>query len=279
MIKYLTIFLFAVSLHGQSVTDYVKKSWLLKDEKSFKEYFKISSIASGTTNNYYYTNEVYFTNFSYYTNYYTNEIINNYTNNYTNEIINNYTNYYTNNYVTNYTNDFPSGGIILWSGSIISIPTGWALCDGQNGTPNLTNSFILGAGGAKNPGDTGGSSSYTPSGTVSTPTFTGTPFSDVINHTHTISVTDPGHAHITQRYPTATGGSSGFTIDTSMSGTLADNTLPVKTNTTGITASSANPGGGVSSITPAGTVSAPTFTGNNATVLPPYYALAYIMKL
>jgi hypothetical protein len=71
---------------------------------------------------------------------------------------------------------------------------------------------------------------------------------DVINHTHSVSVNDPGHSHLTQRYPTATGGSSGFTIDTSMSGTLADNTLPVKSSTTGITAGTANPAGGVASI-------------------------------
>ena len=40
---------------------------------------------------------------------------------------------------------FPSGGIIMWSGSIATIPTGWYLCDGNNGTPNLTNRFIVGA--------------------------------------------------------------------------------------------------------------------------------------
>lgn len=51
-----------------------------------------------------------------------------------------------------------------------------------------------------------------------------------------VSVTDPGHTHLTQRYPTTTGGSSGFTVDASMSGALADNTLPVKSSTTGITA-------------------------------------------
>lgn len=62
-----------------------------------------------------------------------------------------------------------------------------------------------------------------------------------LNHTH--GVTDPGHTHLTQRYPTATGASSGFTIDTSMSGTLADNTLPTKAGTTGI--STQNPAGGV----------------------------------
>ena len=52
---------------------------------------------------------------------------------------------------------------------------------------------------------------------------------------HTHAVTDPGHTHTTQRFPTATGGSSGFTVDTSMSGTPADNTLATKSATTGIT--------------------------------------------
>lgn len=71
--------------------------------------------------------------------------------------------------------------------------------------------------------------------------------SAVVNHTHAVTVTDPGHTHLTQRYPTATGASSGFTIDTSMSGTPADNTLATKSNTTGITASTADPAGGVAS--------------------------------
>lgn len=62
-----------------------------------------------------------------------------------------------------------------------------------------------------------------------------------IQDAHNHTVTDPGHTHLTQRYPTATGTSSGFTIDTSMSGTLADNTLPTKSNITGITIDNATP--------------------------------------
>jgi len=61
---------------------------------------------------------------------------------------------------------------------------------------------------------------------------------DSHNHTqdaHGHTVTDSGHTHTTQRYPTATGGSSGFTIDTSMSGTPADNTLATKSAVTGLT--------------------------------------------
>ena len=41
----------------------------------------------------------------------------------------------------------PIGGIIMWSGAIANIPTGWALCNGiTNGTPDLRNKFIVGAG-------------------------------------------------------------------------------------------------------------------------------------
>ena len=39
----------------------------------------------------------------------------------------------------------PIGGIIMWSGTIANIPTGWALCNGSNATPDLRNRFIVGA--------------------------------------------------------------------------------------------------------------------------------------
>lgn len=57
----------------------------------------------------------------------------------------------------------PSGFIGMWSGSANTIPTGWALCDGANGTPNLTDRFVLGAGKAYQPGATGGTATATPS--------------------------------------------------------------------------------------------------------------------
>jgi len=40
---------------------------------------------------------------------------------------------------------FPTGGIIMWSGTIATIPTGWALCDGTSGTPDLRDKFVVGA--------------------------------------------------------------------------------------------------------------------------------------
>ena len=39
----------------------------------------------------------------------------------------------------------PVGGIIMWSGTIASIPSGWSLCDGSNGTPDLRDRFVVGA--------------------------------------------------------------------------------------------------------------------------------------
>lgn len=51
----------------------------------------------------------------------------------------------------------PSGCILMWSGSIDTIPNGWKLCDGSNDTPDLRNRFIVGAGESYSPGDTGGS--------------------------------------------------------------------------------------------------------------------------
>lgn len=40
----------------------------------------------------------------------------------------------------------PSGSVILWSGSIGSIPSGYVICDGSNSTPDLRDKFIVGAG-------------------------------------------------------------------------------------------------------------------------------------
>jgi len=45
------------------------------------------------------------------------------------------------------------GIICLWSGSVATIPNGWHLCDGTEGTPDLQDKFIIGAGDAFTPGD------------------------------------------------------------------------------------------------------------------------------
>lgn len=51
----------------------------------------------------------------------------------------------------------PSGCIVIWSGTTDNIPTGWALCDGQDGRPDLRDRFVLGVGAAHGVGETGGS--------------------------------------------------------------------------------------------------------------------------
>lgn len=56
-------------------------------------------------------------------------------------------------------NFFPSGGIVMWNGSTTNIPSGWALCDGTNGTPDLRDRFIVGAGRNYSPNNIGGADS------------------------------------------------------------------------------------------------------------------------
>lgn len=55
----------------------------------------------------------------------------------------------------------PSGVITIWSGTANNIPTGWALCDGTNGTPDLRDKFVLGAGTTHVVGTTGGAETVT----------------------------------------------------------------------------------------------------------------------
>ena len=142
----------------------------------------------------------------------------------------------------------PSGGIILWSGSTGSVPSGWYLCDGTNGTPDLRNSFIVGAGNTYAVGATGGSADAV-----------------VVTHTHTATsvVTDPGHTH------NAYGHSDNYAIPGGGQQSIVSYTSPPAQTTP--TASS------VTSITVATTNANTGTSGTNAN-LPPYYALAYIQK-
>ena len=55
----------------------------------------------------------------------------------------------------------PIGGIIMWSGATSTIPSNYHICDGTSGTPNLTNNFIVAAGGTYNVGATGGEATHT----------------------------------------------------------------------------------------------------------------------
>ena len=67
----------------------------------------------------------------------------------------------------------PIGGIILWSGTEANVPTGWALCNGQNGTPDLRDRMIMGAGTTYKTGAKGGAATHahSVSGTVGATTL------------------------------------------------------------------------------------------------------------
>ncbi len=191
----------------------------------------------------------------------------------------------------------PTGSILLWSGSTSSVPTGWALCNGQTvarsdgtgniTTPDLTNKFVVCAGTSYSVGSTGGAASNTPTITLTNQAVTLTE-AQVPAHAHTITVTDPGHNH------TINDPGHAHSYDRSNSGTVVNGSVAAvgaeqgKTNTvtgtnftgisintrvTGITASNSSFGGSGSHIhnNTAASSAVPT--------VPPYYALAYIMKL
>ena len=56
----------------------------------------------------------------------------------------------------------PRGGGILWHGSSDAIPKGWAICDGTQGTPDMRDRFVVGAGGKYALDGMGGAASATP---------------------------------------------------------------------------------------------------------------------
>ena len=147
----------------------------------------------------------------------------------------------------------PPGAIIMWSGSINDIPVGWALCDGSNGTPDLRDRFIVGAGGSYNVGNTGGSN------TVRLTT------SQIPSHRHTASIGQAGgHSHGLGTKWTMSGTSSASNPGTSGPGFFAS----THERTTGEAGEHSH------SITISSTGSGQAHENR-----PPYYALAYIMKL
>ncbi len=87
----------------------------------------------------------------------------------------------------------PSGVIVMWSGT--TAPSGWALCNGTNGTPDLRNKFILGWG-TRASGSTGGEESVTLTSAQSgVPAHTHTSEDANANHSHTIAQRHFLHSH------------------------------------------------------------------------------------
>ncbi len=132
----------------------------------------------------------------------------------------------------------PSRIIGEWAGAIEDIPTGWALCDGKHGTPDLRDKFIVGAGGAYAPGAMGGAASALPSVTVGATTLS--------------TAQMPSHSH-----------SNGCTSSPTYGWLSYEGNFNL--------GSTGGAGGGQPH--------AHAASASEISLLPPYYALCYIMKL
>jgi hypothetical protein len=168
----------------------------------------------------------------------------------------------------------PQGGIIMWSGSIANIPAGWALCNGANGTPNLRDRFIVGAGGSYNPYTTGGAASATTNtaGWHGHGSFTGGhTLTEAQMPAHSHGVNDPGHNHMVFTDDN-TGAAAGGANRDATPGSFPQG--PTSTTTTGVSVQST--GGGQAHMHPINSDGAHQHTVDT---LPPFFALAFIMKL
>ena len=134
---------------------------------------------------------------------------------------------------------FTAGMIMMFSGN--TAPSGWAFCDGQNGTPDLRDRFIVGSGSTYSLNATGGSANAV-----------------LIAHSHGTYGSESGWKHLVNA-----GSDAGVDWDSHTSSSLdAAYYTDSRTDKTGLTASGS---------------SSNTQTGTNAN-LPPYYALAFIIK-
>jgi microcystin-dependent protein len=219
----------------------------------------------------------------------------------------------------------PFGTIVMWTGS--TAPSGWALCDGTNGTPDLRGRFVLSQGqgsGLTNRliNQVGGAETHTLTvQEMPSHTHTGTTASNgshdhtgstgsngshlhtgttALAGTHTHTVNDPGHIHTqttvnddynnSGTYPNLTKPSYP-NYDSSGTNTWTDT---INSSTTGITINSAGEHSHTFTTSTVGThthsISTDgshnhTFTTNSTgggqahNNMPPFYALAYIMKL
>jgi len=149
---------------------------------------------------------------------------------------------------------FVTGMIMMWSGTIATIPSGWALCNGSSGTPDLRDRFIIGASV-----DSGGQSVTTITG-GNTKTG-GSKDAIVVSHNHTAnsSVNDFGHVHT---FTEDNVGNTNAGINTG--GNFARQTKNTSLAFTGITVATS--------------ISSTGSSGTNANLVP-YFALAFIMKL
>ena len=177
---------------------------------------------------------------------------------------------------------FPVGFIGMWSGSIVTIPSGWGLCDGTSGRPDLRDRFIVGAGNTYSIGSTGGantvglsvgnlpSHSHTFSGLVTVVeagAHNHSAYADTVgNHAHTLSLTAPFSSGGIISPGTITDGSAGGSTTTAAAGAHSHAITVVGVGNHNHTASVSGTNSSVGS-------------GEAHENRPPYFALAFIIKL
>jgi len=151
----------------------------------------------------------------------------------------------------------PIGGIIMYDGLIADIPSNWALCDGTNGTVDLSDKFIYGTVNEASIGNTGGTA------TATMPAHTHT-----ANHSHTAnSDTTGAHSHGTGRVYGNAGSANGINWANN-----SDNYGELDTNSTGdhshvITVDNEN------------VTTSSAGTSGSEDNLPPYVKLAFIKRI
>lgn len=171
-------------------------------------------------------------------------------------------------------NGVPPGGIIMWSGKSGAVPDGWTLCDGSNGAPDLLGKFIIGANPAApvvvDPisivlDGSGGSSNHFHKGSSEGGNLKAA-IGAVDSNTSTI-----GYAADDPFNPNVPAGNLSYLANMVLMGTGGGAGTFGPTHYTKVLGYTSVPFQGV-----------PVPNGNAAAVvgsLPPYYALAYIMKL
>jgi hypothetical protein len=152
----------------------------------------------------------------------------------------------------------PKGLITMWSGSVATIPSGWALCNGQNGTPDLRDKFIVGAGNSYSVGEKKDNGTINLSHTHTTQ-----------NHTLTIDEI-PSHSHdySDMYYSEALAGKGSY---------IGSNETDYDNNPWNyqIGRSTGNRGGNLPHNHGATTL----YENPAQDIRPPYFALCFIMKL
>jgi hypothetical protein len=195
----------------------------------------------------------------------------------------------------------PPGCIIMWSGALVAIPDSYLLCNGLNGTPDLREKFIMGAGTRDTGEEGGGTSGSTAISTSQMPSHAhswsgsgGTggggyhnhslnadgihkhSFQAGGDHTHTVSPVVMSQTNLTvgasgQNAKGAaapgsigiTGGSHTHALNNSSSHTHHVNHESDHTHSISLSGNTNSVGSG---------------SGHTHSVVPKYYSLAYIMK-